>query len=607
MKDKFRLGRFTVILIMLALLLAFAVACDNVPDLDDIVEIPPPITLDETLRFDRFLDELFAEWVSADAITMNFFLADPEAMGIERPGPTFGEVISTDPAQREISRERSREQTEEFFTFDYELLREDQRIIHAIIERNIRLNEIIDREDEFIFYTGYIRPITGIQIQLPILLVEFSFYTVYDIERYLNLLEDIGRYFDDIIEFERERASRGFFLNDANVDSVIEHLESFLENREDNFMITVFDDRIANHDELTAAQRESYKQRNRDLILNNVLVAYETLLAAMRDLRGSALHSGGIASLPGGEELALAMLMARAGSDRTAQELRELYEEWIERVLSDVLFVLTEYPWLNAVFTDGVSVNVGDGTPESFIVVLQKAMIKDFPQIEPTQHVILEVHESLQDFMSPAFYLVPAIDNFDHNVIYINPASLDNELFLFTVIAHEGYPGHLYQAVYFRQQSPHPVRTMLSNTGYVEGWATYVEMLSYFMAGIDPQVADLMWNLRLYDMLIQAYLDLGVNVLGWDHEMVTQILRGLNILDTNVINNIYNMVTGVPLFSIPYSLGYIEMLELQAHAKDTLGNNFSYKEFHRFILDIGPTPFPIIATHMETWMERQEQ
>jgi len=172
-------------------------------------------------------------------------------------------------------------------------------------------------------------------------------------------------------------------------------------------------------------------------------------------------------------------------------------------------------------------------------------------------------------------------------------------------MAHEGYPGHLYQAVYFRQQSPHPVRTMLSNIGYTEGWATYVEMLSYFMAGLDPIVAEFMWNLRFYDMLIQAYIDLGVNVLGWDHGMVSQALFDMGIFDPEIVTNIYNMVTGVPLFSIPYSLGYIEMIELLLHAQESLESNFILKEFHRFILDIGPTPFEIIANHMETWIEGQ--
>jgi len=606
MAEKFRLGRFLVVISMLVLVLALLVACDNANDADDIgEEILQPAVSDEAERFDRFLDELFAEWVTADTLTLNFFLAYPEAMGIERPEATFGEVISLNPADLERHREEGQAQVDEFRSFDYELLRDEQRIVHAIIERNIRLNAIIDRNDDFILYTGYIRPLTGIQIQLPVLLVEFSFYTVEDIQRYLDLLEDTLRYFDDIIGFERYRASRGFFLNDANVDSVIEHLESFLENREDNFMITVFEDRINAHEELTAAERESYIQRNRDLILNNVLVAYENLLEAMRELRGSSAFSGGIASLPDGADLALAMLHRRAGTDRTAQQLQELYEEWIARVLADILLALSENPWLNEVFTEGVSINVGDGTPESFLVVLQKAMIRDFPQIEPTQHVILEVHESLQDFMSPAFYLVPAIDNFDHNVIYINPANIDDELFLFTIMAHEGYPGHLYQAVYFRQQSPHPVRTMLSNIGYTEGWATYVEMLSYFMAGLDPIVAEFMWNLRFYDMLIQAYIDLGVNVLGWDHSMVSQTLLDMGIFDPEVVTNIYNMVTGVPLFSIPYSLGYIEMIELLLHAQDSLESNFILKEFHRFILDIGPTPFEIIANHMETWIEGQ--
>jgi uncharacterized protein (DUF885 family) len=460
---------------------------------------------------------------------------------------------------------------------------------------------------ESVFFTGYIRPLNGIQIQLPILLAEFSFYTTDDIGRYLDLLEDTIRYFDDIIAFERGRAAHGFFMSDANLDSVIDHLESFLENREDNLLITVFTDRINAHEELTDAERESYIQRNRELVLTNVLVAYENLLSAMRELRGSAVHSSGIASMPGGEDIALAMLQQRTGTDRNAEQLMRLYEEWIDRVLADVVSVLLRDPDIFSAIDDGVSIGVGDGTAESFMIVLREMMAQDFPEIEPISHVILEVHESLQDHMSPAFYLMPAIDNFENNIIYINPPQITDELFLFTVMAHEGYPGHMYQAVYFRQQNPHPIRTMLSNLGYVEGWATYVEMLSYSWAGIDQVLADFMWNVRLYDLLVQSYIDLGVNLLGWDHSRVAEVMADFNIVDAELTYSIYSMATGIPLFTIPYSLGFIEMYELLNYAQDRLQDNFILLEFHRFILDIGPTPFSIIASHMEVWLSRQQQ
>ncbi|MCL2248222.1 MAG: DUF885 domain-containing protein [Oscillospiraceae bacterium] len=568
---------------------------------------PTPEAVAEALRFDQFLDELFADWVTADALSMNFFIAYPELMGIERPEMTFGDVTSPDLADLEISRQGSMAETETFLSFDYYRLREDQRIIHAIMQRNVDLNEIMDSVDESIFFTGYIRPLSGIQIQLPILLAEFTFYTIDDIERYLNLLEDTIRYFDDIIAFERGRAARGFFMSYTNANSVIEHLESFLENREDNLLITVFNDRINAYEELTDTERESYIQRNQELVLTNVLVAYENLLSAMRELRGSAVHSSGIASMPGGENVALAMLRQRAGTDRTAEQLMQLYEEWIDRVLADIVSIVLRDPDIFSAVQDGVSIGVGDGTAESFMIVLKEMMAQDFPEIEPISHVILEVHESLQDHMSPAFYLMPAIDNFHNNIIYINPPQINDELFLFTVMAHEGYPGHMYQAVYFRQQNPHPIRTMLSNLGYIEGWATYVEMLSYSWAGIDQILADFMWNVRLYDLLVQSYIDLGVNLMGWDHSRVAEVMADFNVADAEIIYSIYSMVTGIPLFTIPYSLGFIEMHELLHYAQDRLQDDFVLLEFHRFILDIGPAPFSIISSHMETWLSRQQQ
>ncbi len=42
--------------------------------------------------------------------------------------------------------------------------------------------------------------------------------------------------------------------------------------------------------------------------------------------------------------------------------------------------------------------------------------------------------------------LVPAIDFYKENVIYVNKAQTAE---LYPTLAHEGYPGHLYQNVYY--------------------------------------------------------------------------------------------------------------------------------------------------------------
>ena len=546
--------------------------------------------------FDLLMDDVFAEWVSNDTLSMNYYLADPYKLDIERPEPTFGKVISQE--MIEESRQETQELSDRLDGFNYDLLRDDQKIVYDILRRSIEISRILDKEDDFAYYTGYIRPLTGIQVQLPVLLAEFSFYTAEDIGRYLDLIEDTHRYFSEIIEFERERSRRGFFLGEANVDSVIEQIESYLENREDNLLITVFNDRIDNYEGLSDEQRRQYKQRNEELVLGNVLAAYDSLLEAMKELRGVGARSGGLATLPEGENYAHTLLRLRVGTDKSVQDLERLLEGWISYTFISIITKLQENQDLSERFHNGSLGQISEGTPGTYISELRKLISKNFPPIEETDLNILEVHESLQEHMSPAFYLVPAVDRFNDNVIYINPSSLgDDNLFLFTVLAHESYPGHMYQTVYFLQQSPHPVRITLSNTGYSEGWATYAEMTSYFLALPDYYEAELMWEFRLYDLLIQAYSDFGVNVLGWSLDDLFSVLQSYGI-NMQVAENLFNMVTGVPLTSTNYSLGYIELMELINEAQQTQGESFEFIDFNRFFLGNGPAPYPIIRERM---------
>ncbi|MCL2627675.1 MAG: DUF885 domain-containing protein [Oscillospiraceae bacterium] len=548
-------------------------------------------------NFDIMIDEIFADWVTSDSITLNYFLADPEAMGIERPTPTYGKIMTLQMLEDE--REKTKETFAQLRAINKNNLSEDRKIIYDILYRLLEIAEITESEDDFMYYTGYVRPLNGIQVQLPVLLAEFNFYTVKDIEQYLKLLEDTVRYFDDIIAFERERAARGFFMSDANVDSVIEQLESYLENRENNLVIAVFDDKIDKYAGLSEQQRDEFKERNRELVLSNLLVAYDNLLAAMRELRGVGAAPGGIASLPRGDKLAHATLRTRVGTDRSVRELERLLEEWRIGTLESIREILMSDSELNRKYMTSTTGQIKGGSAEDYMQILKDTMMYNFPVIDAINYVIEEVHESLQAHISPAFYLVPAVDNYDNNVIYVNPASASDNLTLFTILAHEGYPGHMYQMVHQRQNSSHPIRTMLSNMGYTEGWAVHVELLSYYYAGLSDLEAELLSDLRSYFMLLQAHVDLGVNILNWDKDKVAELLyMDLGIEDAAYVDNFYNAVTGVPINSVVYSLGYIELCLLLYDYDDKMQGNADILDFHTFFLNTGPAPYPIIKSRI---------
>ena len=85
----------------------------------------------------------------------------------------------------------------------------------------------------------------------------------------------------------------------------------------------------------------------------------------------------------------------------------------------------------------------------------------------------------MQEYLSPAFYLTPPLDTRTPNIIYINPSDQRSNLELFTTLSHEGFPGHLYQTIFFGNTEPSDIRYLITSSGYIEGWATYIESYGY--------------------------------------------------------------------------------------------------------------------------------
>ena len=561
---------------------------------------PPAAPGEGVDAFDDLMDELFVKWVTEDSVSLNFFLADPVSFGAEIPVPTFGDVTSRETILRDF--QENRELSDRLDGFAYKDLNLEQQVVYDILTRNLDLISVLEKEEDYSYYIGSVRPLNGVQVQLPMLLAEYGLRTAEDIETYLRLLEDFRRYFDDLIRFERERSRRGFFTSDANVDKIIDHCESFLTDREDNLLIVVFNDRIDGFAGLSEGQREEFKQRNRALVLDNVLPSYKALLYAMRDLRGKGANQGGLCDLPGGAEYAAAYLGYITGSDKSPEEVDALLKERMSRTLRDLISLYNNNPSLAEKSGDGTLGQIKEESPEAYLLRLQNAISRDYPPIGPTRYVVNEVHTNLQEHVGPAFYLTPAIDRYDDNIIYINPSGISDDFSLFTTLAHEGFPGHLYQTVYYLQRSPHPIRKALSNTGYVEGWATYSEMESHYYAGLPESEAEMVQLSTLYDLLFISRIDLGVNALGWGFDEVASICEDMGITSRDTVATVYSAVTGNPLFYLPYSLGFIEVSMLREEAEESLSGEFELLEFHRFLLDFGSAPFSLIAMHMRDWI-----
>ena len=539
-------------------------------------------------EFDAFTKELFMAQVQSDTITLKYTLNNPETFGIEVDEVKIGH-FSPSYIKSELS------SYENYLAvlnqFNYKKLTESQQLTYDILEHFLNLE--LSQKD-IILYHDVLGPTTGIQAQLPVLLAEFKIGTRKDLDLYLALVESVYAYFEEVCEFQRVKSDSGLFMNKNSADNIISQCEDFIRNPENIFLITTINDKIDGLDELTEEEKTTYKVANKNIIINSLVPSYEMLIDTLRELKNTGENDKGLYYYENGKEFYEYIIAYNTNSSKTITEMIQMIETSIDESIRNMGKILSEDP---SVYDKMSSLSFELTDPNEIITYLQKSILVDFPEISNVSFSVEYIPESLQEHLSPAMYLVPAIDEYIDNVIYINPKYDMSDIF--PTMAHEGYPGHLYQSVYFRDSNPDPIRNLLNFGGYVEGWATYVEYYSYHLAGFDENVADFIAANMITNMGIYCMLDMGIHYEGWTINGAYNYLNSLGIDDKDLAIALYETIVEEPGIYPQYGIGYLEFIELKNKAKSKLGDKFLLKDFHKFMLDIGPAPFSIIESRLD--------
>jgi uncharacterized protein (DUF885 family) len=548
--------------------------------------------------FDDYLYELFVEEVKSDSISLNYSLSAPENYGITDSDTTLGEYSVSHMSQNLSVSENN---LNRLLSFDYKSLTSEQKLTYDILKDYLTQDLKLGN---YTYYNECLGPTTGIQAQLPILLAEYSFYGKDDIEEYLKLLLCVYDYFKDIAEFEREKSKHGLFMKDDVADQIIAQCEAFIQNPESNFLISYFDEKIAGYKGLSNSEISRYKALNKEAVIVYVIPAYDLLIQTLKELKGTGTNSAGLYYYPEGQAYYEALAKYKTGSSKTMAQMIDLLETAIDEEIINITSLTIKDPTLIDKYYAFNAFPITD--PEKIISDLKEDIKKDFPETALVQCDIKYVPASLSEYLSPAMYLTPPMDNYKENEIYINGNDKKTLSMIYTTVAHEGYPGHLYQCVYFRSKNPNPIRNVMNFTGYDEGWATYVEMYSYHISGIDPFLADFLESNNVIILCMYARADIGIQYEGWKEKEVVNYITNF-ISNEQKAKQIYATLLEEPGIYLPYAVGYLEIMDLRKQAEEQLQDRFAAKDFHKFLLDIGPAPFSIIQDRFNVWLENKDK
>ncbi len=535
-------------------------------------------------QFRQFTKQLFCQELSSNTISLHYTLKNPKEYDIRENEVTFG-TFPTDNKNPLASVENLEEVLK---TFDYNKLSVENSLTYDVLKCYLNMTE---RDAEYILYDEPMGLVSGVQTQLPLILSEYPFYEQSDVDTYLQLMKTTPEYFASLLKFEQKKSKAGLFMSDKMAEQVIEQCKAFRDMGENNYLYSTFAERVQTVTSLSDKQKSDYIQKNARMMKAYVLPAYDNLICAIEKLKGSGKNEQGLCYLPKGKDYYEQVVEASTGSTRSVEEIRDMTRRQMTEDLEAMERVMK-------ISEKEVNASIPQN-PTSILQDLQTKISTSFPKLPDTTYEVKYVPKAMQEHLSPAFYMIPAIDAYNENVIYVNEAQIgNNTMALFTTLAHEGYPGHLYQTVYFANTNPDPIRTVLNFGGYVEGWATYAEMCSYYLAPLTKDQATLLQKNSSIVLGLYTLADIGIHYDGWSREDAVAFYKKYGIGDEDNVNRIYDLILGSPGNYLKYYVGYVEFLELKKDWVKEYGSQASQKEFHKAVLDIGPAPFKVVEKYI---------
>ncbi|MDY4493936.1 MAG: DUF885 family protein [Erysipelotrichaceae bacterium] len=545
-------------------------------------------TLDDNTEFDAYLDTIFDELVSDNYLYMHFNVADYKAMGIEKPEVGFGHIVyGVD--QEEFN--KTEKQLEDLLAFDYDSLSLRQQYDYDLLHYSL-LETLCGLE--YSKYNLIFSSSSQFSDGIITNLMEFAIYDEESEEDFLAVLKDVPNYINEAIEYSKQQSNDGLYHSDDMLDEEISYIDNLISSNGKSIY-------------------EHYKEYDiypevKELVENEVIPAFVTLKEYLNTLYGKTKSDKlALTKINNGYAEYTYITNTSNNGDMYAiyTQLIEVYSDWVNNFINAYQnneHILEDYEdFLN----DDKAINL---SAEDMLEYLRNNSSKRYEYLEDANYVVSSL-DTLGD-STLGYYVSPPIDNLNQNVIRVN-AKINNEdydqMSVFEVMAHEGFPGHLYQNIYFQQKNPHKFRATQSFIGYTEGYADLAAMDAIDMLNVDDEykaVAKLN-SITFNSHLLLSIVDLGVNYFGWDVNTIGNKLEKL-FLDKAIAQPLYDMVVAMPGTFVRYGVGYVSHLNLRKKAMDELGDKFDFVAYDRVIIENGPLPFAILEGVVEDYINENK-
>ena len=559
----------------------------------------------EQEKFDTFMQDVFVNTMQSDYTTAHTFLKNPADFGVdmEKVPVNLGDRFTQENMEKQ--REQLRETNETFREFDRDLLTAEQQDIYDTFDAQIAL-ELQLSDAKFDYYAPLFESMSGLQFQLPTLFADWEVRSEQDVQDLITLVQDVKPYVASALDYTQKQADMGLLMLD--LDAVADYCSGIVQAGEQSAILSAMSAGIDSLN-LDPERAETYKNELVQAFTDSFIPAFQYICDTMDGLKASGKnHTLGLAQFEHGKEYYELLLRQSIGADQSVQEVREMMETAGRDHLKNLSAILLQNPTALLPLAENNLPETGYDTFQEILDELRDKIPERFPAVQALNYNIVAINEEIaSDTGVAAYFNIPPLDGTSAKQLRVNPNTGEvSSLSTYSTVAHEGFPGHMYQYAYMYEHVDSDYIKALSNVpAYTEGYAVYAQYEALKeLEGIDQALLDAYRENELISYCAIIVCDIGIHYEGWSIEEFTSYLnkQGFSLAGEDAQLQ-YEQLWANPCAFEPYYVGYEQFRALKEKAQDALGDQFQEKAFNEVILKSGTVPFSVVERNVEAYIK----
>lgn len=541
--------------------------------------------------FAEFINQEFIDEMESDYLTMHTYLENPEDYGVDETKVEVNLGSRFDEDTLIESKQVVQETYEKFLAFDRDDLTDEEKDIYDTYQYMIEL-AVEMNDDKYDYYSQLFESASGLHYQLPSLFSDWQIVDEQDAKDLITLVNDTLDYVNSALDYTIIQEEKGLLMIDK--DSVIEYCQGIVDAGMDSSILSAMEET------LTEAGYESYIGELETAFEDSFLAAYQNIIDTLNNFDN--INEEGYCQFEYGAEYYSLLLEYKVGCNMSVDEIENFMEEAYNNHIMNMMMAYYSNP---DVYNENYTTDLT--SYQEILDFIEENMMNDFPNVGTIDYDIEAINEEIASSSGVAAYFeIPALDASTNCQIRVNPKLEDiTSLDTYKTVAHEGFPGHMYQYAYMYQNVDSLyLKTISTNNAFTEGYAVYAAYYAMNYLDIDEDYLTLYQENELATYAIIVLADIGIHYHGWDEDQFIIYLenKGLS-LDEETGHNQYLQLQANPGIFESYYVGYEMIAALQEETEEELGDSYTDLGFHTALLECGVVSFDVIENHIEEYIQ----